>query len=272
MWFDILTLVVIGYSTIRGAKKGIVWQLAIIGALIACFAFSEPLSLLLAPTLPVDPPLNRWLAMLGIYLGFAFASFAVARTLRSWIEAWKFVEYDRHVGAIFGFIKGGVFCLVLTFFVVMLSDQLRLEILNSHSGYAAAIIMDRLHPVMPAELHDVLEPYIHQLDRPDMDLKHTHGERTDQDYHSELHSESAHEMRPGIEDATSHHETPEERSIQDMISSIPQAFGEGLRKLIQQAFENTAPEDRPELLERLRPATPDLLRLVARKWQNGKPK
>ncbi len=280
MWYDILILAILAYSTLRGAKTGIVWQLAVIGALVLCFAFAEPLSVVLAPVIPVTPPLNRWLAMLCIYFAFAFVSFAVAGKLRSWIEALKFVEYDRHVGAIFGFIKGVVFCLVLTFFVVTLSEKLRFEVLNSHSGHAAAVIMDRLHPIMPAELHDVLEPYIHQLDRPGMDLEHSHGASLNFGNHDHPKSfDSATEQGPSrrIGDHSNEHEMIGDKSLQDLISSIPQAIDNSLRELVLTAFKNTAPEDRRELLEKLRPGTfdsgtPDSLRPIALEWRNGKPK
>jgi membrane protein required for colicin V production len=169
MWYDVLAVGVLVFAVIRGAAKGIVWQLATIAALVLCFAFSESLSLAIAPYITVKPPLNRWLAMFGLYVFFSFLSFAAARRLRSWIEKAQFVEYDRHLGSVFGFVKGVVFVLVMTFFAVTLTQQMpetRNSIFHSQTGKISAIIMDRLHPVMPDELHAVLEPYIHSLDRP----------------------------------------------------------------------------------------------------------
>lgn len=198
MWYDILILVILAYATIRGAQKGFVWQLAWIAALVGCFASSESLSPRVAPwveRLGVEPPLSRWVAMFLLYVGFTFVAFVVARKIGDWIERHRFVEFDRHLGAIFGFVKGVTFCLVLTFFAVTLSLAARETIMHSHSGHAAAIVMDRLHAVMPDELHDVLEPYIHQLDRPGMGLKHSphhahehgHGEHDSGDIHDHRH-------------------------------------------------------------------------------------
>jgi membrane protein required for colicin V production len=170
-WYDLVMLVVLGFATVRGAAKGFVWQVAMIAGLVLCFVFAESLSPLIAPLLgDVKPPLNRWIAMFILYLGFSFLTYWVARQLRAWIEKARFVEYDRHLGALFGFVKGVTFCLVITFFVVTLSPATRERVLYSYSGYAAAVIMSRLHSVMPVELHDVLEPYIHQLDRPGIGL------------------------------------------------------------------------------------------------------
>lgn len=215
MWYDILILVILGYATIRGAQKGLIWQLAWIAAIVLCFAFSETLSLKLAPFVEsagVEPPLSRWVAMFLLYLVFAFASFLVARKIGDWIERHRFVEFDRHLGAIFGFIKGVTFCLVLTFFAVTLSTAGRETIMESRSGYAAAIVMDRLHAVMPDELHAVLEPYIHQLDRPGMDLKHAHDH--DSDHHA------AHDDAPPHRDEGADADERTKRGLLDLIPKL----------------------------------------------------
>jgi len=164
IWFDAIIAGILLFTTIRGAMKGLVWQLAWIAAIVVCFAFSETVSLTVAEWIPVERPLNRWIAMLALYLVAAVACFGVAHKLRDWIEKARFQDVDRHFGALLGFLKGAIFALVLTFFAVTLSKAARQAALQSHSGYAAAFVMAKLHPVMPAELHDILHPYIHHLD------------------------------------------------------------------------------------------------------------
>ena len=164
MLYDLGMLAILAYTTFRGAARGMAWQLAAIASLLFCFLFATPLSLLVAPQIRLEPPLNRWVAMLGIYVVFSFACFATARLVRSWLESWKFEEYDRHLGAVFGCIKGLVGCLVLTFFTVCVSESSRAYVLQSRFGRSAGRIMHRLEPVMPAEFDAVLAPYIHRLD------------------------------------------------------------------------------------------------------------
>lgn len=192
MWYDLVILGILILATIHGAVRGFVWQLAGIAGVVLCFAFSGTLSPWLAPYIQVDPPLNRWIAMLILYLAFSFAAFVVARQIRGWLERVRLVEYDRHLGAVFGFVKGAAFALVLTFFLVTLSQRARSQIFTSMSGQVAAVVMDRLHPVMPVELHDVLEPYIHRLDRPGLDLRHSPQSR-----HSNRRSPDARHRRFG---------------------------------------------------------------------------
>jgi uncharacterized membrane protein required for colicin V production len=172
MWYDLLTLLILMFAMFRGAMKGIVWQLATIAALLMCFFFSGSCSSIVAPFIRVQPPLDRWIAMLILYLGFSFVSFGVARVMHEWIEQMKFDALDRHLGAALGLVKGAVFSLFLTFFLVTLSHSARESIINSESGYAAAVIIDRLDPVIPGDLHALLEPYLERLDAPEIEREH----------------------------------------------------------------------------------------------------
>ncbi|MFQ5730995.1 MAG: CvpA family protein [Planctomycetaceae bacterium] len=177
MWFDGIILLILIVATLRGAVKGFVWQLAWIAAIVASFAFSEFASVTVANAIPVEAPMNRWLAMLGLYVAAAFVSFAVAIRLRDWIEKIKFKDFDRHLGMIFGFIKGAALSMVLVFFSVTLSAAIRETAMDSRSGYAAAVLMQNLHPMMPEELHDVLHPYVHELDEVNGVDMHSNGNR-----------------------------------------------------------------------------------------------
>lgn len=180
MWYDLFVLAVLIYCTVSGAKRGVVWQLAGIAGLVLCVFFAGSFAAVVGPMINLEPPLNHWVTMFGAYLFFSFLSFSVARMLNGWIEKAQFKEFNQHLGAVLGFVKGAAFCLVLTFFVVTVSEPAREALKNSKSGHYAAIIVDTLHPVMPGKLHDALEIYIHQLDTPEMREKyaheHAHGE------------------------------------------------------------------------------------------------
>ncbi len=266
MFYDLLVLGVIAYSGYRGARKGLTWQLAVIGTLVMCFLFAGTLSVGLSPHVPLEAPLNRWVAMLGIYAIFAFVCFSIAQNMRKSIEKAQFVEFDRHLGFVFGAIKGTVFCLVATFFLVTLSEPARETILLTRSGYAAAIVMDRLHPVMPSELHALLEPYIHELDdaaRPSL-VHHDHD-------HIETPPKSTGGGSISIPTGPSNRTPIPDEQIDDVLQEIPVQFDQRLEELVGIAIENTLPEDRPELVERLKTGVPGLIRLVATEWLRGKP-
>lgn len=185
-WIDIVVGVVLLIAVIHGAMKGLVWQLAAIGAIVLCFAFSETVSPLLAQAIPVDSPLDRWLAMFALYVAAGLLCYGVGWRIRDWMEAHRIKEFDHRLGAVFGFVKGVVFLLVVMFFSVTSSAQIREAVLQSHSGYYAAVVMDCLHPVMPAEFHDKLHPYIHQLDEAmGGSTRHLHDDDSDHDHEPE---------------------------------------------------------------------------------------
>ncbi|NNJ24500.1 CvpA family protein [Alienimonas chondri] len=163
MWFDLVVAAILLFCMVRGARKGFLWQLAAIAAVVLCFVFAETASLAIAPYLKIDPPLNRWVSMLLLYVACSFVCFAVARGLQNGLEKAKFEDYDRHLGGLFGLIKGAGIAVIVTFFAVTLSETARPSVLASHSGHAAAVVMDKLSPVFPEELGKVLKPYLDEF-------------------------------------------------------------------------------------------------------------
>ena len=161
MWYDLIVLAILGYFALRGAARGLLTQLASIGAIIVCLVFAESISAAFGPMVKLDPPLNNWVVMFGAYLVCSFIAFGLARVLTDWVERAKLDSFNQHLGAIFGLLKGVVLCLVMTFFLVTLSPASRAALSNSRSAYAAAYIMDRIHPIMPARLNEALAKYLH---------------------------------------------------------------------------------------------------------------
>jgi len=273
MWYDVIVVGILVFAMIRGAMKGMVWQLAVIAAIVLCFAFAESLSLSLAPLISVEPPLNRWIAMFLLYVGFSFVCFAAARVLRDFIEKARFEAFDTHLGAAFGLLKGVAFSLVLTFFVVTISESQRSTILNSYSGYASAVIMDALHPVMPAGLHDVLEPYIHRLDHPGLPLKHNHHQVAG---HEDNHDHATDDAPFGGNDdapftADGDPQAGDSNALVAFVDGVEAIIDSDVRSLALEALQNTEPEDRGELMAKLSSSIPSLIRTISLKWRDGKP-
>ncbi len=169
-WYDIIVMGILIFFTMRGAVKGVIFQLASLAGIILCFVFANGISLAAGPYVHLEPPLNNWVICAACYLGFTFLCYMVARALNQWIEKAKLKDFDRHLGAVFGFIKGVALALVLTYFVVTMSVSAREALKNSYTGRYAAIIMDKLHPILPEKLHDAVADYIHLLDHNGLDL------------------------------------------------------------------------------------------------------
>lgn len=164
MFYDALLLLILLYNTWRGAARGVTWQLAGLAAILLCFLFAAPLSIQFAPLISLDPPLNRYVAMLAIYLLFSLGSFAAARTIRGLLETLRFQEFDRHLGAVMGFLKGATLCLIMTFFVVTISSSAREQLLRRPGGRLAGYLLYRIDGILPRELHSVLAPHFHKIE------------------------------------------------------------------------------------------------------------
>lgn len=263
MAYDLIIIGILAFATWRGSSKGFVWQLATIAGIILCFVFAETVSVVVAPMIGLQPPLSRWVSIFGLYVIGSFAAFAVARGIRGWLEKMKFEGYDAHLGGVFGFIKGVVFSIVLTFFAVTLSESTRQAAFQSQSGYACALLFERIQPVLPQELTAVLDPYLHNLD-PETIAKHRREQPGD---------DGANRNQDGKDDGSNNGAGQTiSKEVQGILETLPAIFGNELRSMVINSLENTAPEDRPELVEKLKTGIPGLMRQVATEWVNGKPK
>ncbi len=162
--YDLAMLAVLALATLFGAWKGMAWQIASLSSLIVSYfvslRFSEPL----APYLSQRAPLNRFLAMLVLYLVTSLLIWLAFRVVSDAINRVRLKEFDRQIGGLFGAAKGALLCVAITFFAVTLSEPAREMVLKSRSGYYIAVLIDRANPIMPKEVHDVLRPYLHKLE------------------------------------------------------------------------------------------------------------
>lgn len=181
MYYDLFVLAILIYFTIRGAVKGVIWQIAGLAGIILCFMFADGISAAVGPHVQLQEPLNSWVVLFGAYVFFSFIAFGIARLMNEWVEKAQLKEFNRHLGAIFGFIKGVTLCMIMTFLIVTVSADARTALKDSRSGYYSAHIMNRLHPIMPEALHTALNDYIHALDFDEYDLPPIHDHDHDHD-------------------------------------------------------------------------------------------
>lgn len=306
MWYDVVCVAILILSTIRGAAKGFVWQVATIGALVSCFVFASPLSEKMAPHIGLEPPLGRWVSMFLLYAGMSLVCFGAARLLRDWLEKARFVEYDRHLGSLFGLAKGVVLCLLSTFFLVTLVQSSQPTVLRSYGGYASAIILHKLHPVLPDELDRILVPYLQRLEgvQPyDLDVQLGNG--------TSLDPQSAPTADPFARSGPVPWPMPESGSTTDprtapalpgspyvdgaprapfdanprsgpgaanpaggpdeWLKRLPSVPDDGLKQTIRRLLEQLTATEQNELLKRLGGASADEMRTVVSDWSFGRP-
>ncbi len=163
--YDIVMLVVLLGATLLGAWKGMVWQLAALASLLVSAAVALHFSAPLAPYFSATEPWNRFLAMLVLYILTSLAIWLLFRMVSGIVNRVKLREFDRQMGALFGLAKGVLFCVVITFFAVTLSESARQMVLKSYSGDAIARLTRNANPILPEDVRGVIGKYIDELDQ-----------------------------------------------------------------------------------------------------------
>lgn len=162
--YDIVMLIVLASACMFGAYKGFAWQLASIASIVfsyfIAYRFREPLS----KSIVAEPPWDQFLAMLILFVGTSLVVWVGFNMVRPTIDRMKLKEFDRQIGALFGLLKGCLYCGLITLFAVTLAgDSAREKIVASKSGRFIARNLGRSESVIPTEIHQFLQPYLDRL-------------------------------------------------------------------------------------------------------------
>ena len=65
----------------------------------------------------------------------------------------------------FGFAKGVLLCMGITFFAVTLWPAQGEAIVGSQSGHYIVALLDKAHSVFPPEIHQVVDPYLNKIEQ-----------------------------------------------------------------------------------------------------------
>jgi membrane protein required for colicin V production len=163
--YDIAMLVVLAGATLFGVWKGVAWQVASLASVVVSAAVAVHSSEAIAPYFPGEAPWNRFLAMLVLYVITAGAIWILFRLVSNIIDRVKLKEFDRQLGATFGLAKGVLYCIVITFFAVTLSEPARQKVLESRSGDLIARGIRNANPILPEDIRKYLGEYIDELDK-----------------------------------------------------------------------------------------------------------
>lgn len=164
--YDVLMLVLIVVTTLYGAHKGLAWQIASIASIFVSYGAAYRFRGEVASLINAEAPWNMFLAMLVLYVGSSLGIWLLFRLLNDFIERLKLKEFDRQMGALLGFAKGVILCSIVTLFAVtLLGDTQRRAIVRAKSGHYIVRFLHDADPIMPAEIKDVLDPYLENLER-----------------------------------------------------------------------------------------------------------
>ena len=163
--YDVAMIVVLVGTTLWGIWKGAAWQIAALASVILSAAVAIHSSAALAPYFGSDERWNRFLAIAIIYVVTSAAIWIVFRLVSGIIDRVQLKDFDRQLGAILGLAKGVLYCVILTFFAVTLTEPSREAVLQSRSGDLIARGIRRANPILPDDVRTWLGEYIDRLDK-----------------------------------------------------------------------------------------------------------
>ena len=268
--FDAAVLITLIYCAWKGASKGLVAQAAWVVALILCFKFAGELAPAVEPVIAVDQPLRKWIAMAIVYLGLCLVSFVAAGMLTTWLEKMKLKDFDRHLGALLGFLKGVVICMTVMFFALTLSQSLRPIVSETKSAYVAAMLLHHIDPLIPLipegasdTVKGIVERFNHELGNAE---KPTGGAELDAKPFDDGWENTS--GSPGIKEpggfswpdllsgntsTTNNGSNPNtaDPSLSDLLSRLPASVRDDLTSKAMEALRNSTPEEKQQLLRQL---------------------
>ena len=161
--YDLIMLTVLVGATLFGFVKGMAWQVAYLASLIVSYFVAVNCSPTLAPMFGDSEPFNRFAAMLAVYIATSLGIWIGFRAVAGVIDRVKLNEFDRQMGALFGFARGVLWCIAITFFAATLLESYRPTILNSRAGHYIGLLLAKSDAVVPPEVQEIIGPYVDRI-------------------------------------------------------------------------------------------------------------
>ncbi len=163
--YDTIFLLIVLATAFYGWRKGLSNQVASIVSLIASSLVAMNYQQVVAEQIDLAPPLNKWAASIVLFLGTALLIWIVFRQIRSSIEAMKLGEFDYQMGALMGAAKGFLIASIVTVGAYSLFGGQSEAIIRSKSAYVVAQFLGVIEPMIPADFHGLIEPYLARFEQ-----------------------------------------------------------------------------------------------------------
>jgi len=162
--YDLMMLGILAAAALLGYFKGIVWQIAWIAGIAASTFVALRFAGQLAPFFGQQPPWNRLIAMLALYVGTSLVVWLLFRVVSGAIDAVHLSAFDHQLGLLLGIAKGALLCVVITFFAVTLAPAYRPQVVGSQSGRIVAEFITRADEILPREIAEAVSPFVKQFE------------------------------------------------------------------------------------------------------------
>ncbi|MDO4587305.1 MAG: CvpA family protein [Planctomycetia bacterium] len=147
--FDIIIIIILVGLTFRGGVLGITSQLTSIASWILSWFIAINYYSRISALLTMDDVWKKPISILVLFIASGLVIHICSNYLQKVISVSKVKEFDRQMGALLGFVKGVIICLIITFFCVILSETTRNAVSQSKSGRYLVLMINGIGNLMP---------------------------------------------------------------------------------------------------------------------------
>lgn len=140
--FDLIVTILLAATTLWGGVRGVVSQISSIATWVLSGLAAARFGFVVGKIVSIPEP---WRAPISAAIVFGVSLLALnlaTRFVKRAVSLSGLKEFDRQVGALFGFFKGCAICVVLTFFCVLTAEKTRDLVEESKTGpYLASVAL-----------------------------------------------------------------------------------------------------------------------------------
>ena len=138
--FDLVVTVLLATATFWGGLRGVVSQISSIATWILSGLAAARYGSVVGDFFSFPEPWRAPVSALIVFCAALLALNVATRFVKRAVSLAGLKEFDRQTGALFGLLKGGAICVVLTFFCVLASEKTRDLVDKSKTGpYLASV-------------------------------------------------------------------------------------------------------------------------------------
>lgn len=159
--YDLFMLVVMLFAIVRGYSKGLAWQISSLASIFVSYFVAYRFKELVMPMVEMPDPWRGAISMMILFVASSLVIWLLFQSVRGAIEKAKLKDFDKQLGAIFGGVKGALWCTLITLVALtFLGESVSPQIVNSRSGGYIARLLANSKQLMPVEVRQVVQPYI----------------------------------------------------------------------------------------------------------------
>jgi membrane protein required for colicin V production len=174
-WADLAIVFALLVSVVVGAVRGFVFEALSLGAWVLAYLAAPFLAPVVGSWLPPQSVPGGWQEVAAVVLAFVLVLVLcglAARLLRALLHATPLKAADRLLGSGFGLLRGVLLVLLAAVLIGFTPLRQHPAWTESHARPAAATALQALAPLLPQDLHRLLERHAPQA-APDIDIEGT---------------------------------------------------------------------------------------------------